>query len=430
MDCVLILADFRKLLAKVFLVAGLLWAGFGPLCAQEGSLPGDLLLPNQIVPDLPKPIGELPAPKMDGGLLQVGCPGCGTGSLGGGLGGMSGGGSGSGRYDPVGCCPGGECGQGRSTCYGCEHDGVVARILCGIYECLACPDPCYEPGWTPIMDIGFFTECARPVSQQRIRMTSYQHMTNYTRNSYKIAPPGLGPIPKRTGYFVNPSVNINEASLYTEIAAGNVGVIFDVPFLLTDFEHGLINGGGGSGFGNMTVGTKSTIFDCELLQIGWVLKTNLPVGLPLVGLGNGLVSMEVGALLGLKISETTFLEANLTEWIPFGGLQPFYPGAMFISRLSLNQKIWQANPKIPVYMNVEYAGYFFQAGGYSPYVYAGSTTPMPVNSPGYSYHQMGPGIRVFMTEKLDMGFAAQFALNPEQGSWGDQQYRIDFRFRY
>ncbi len=35
------------------------------------------------------------------------------------------------------------------------------------------------------MDVGFFTECVRPVSQQRIQFTSYRHMTNYDRNSYK-----------------------------------------------------------------------------------------------------------------------------------------------------------------------------------------------------------------------------------------------------
>ena len=96
-------------------------------------------------------------------------------------------------------------------------------------------------------------------------------------------------------------------------------------------------------------------------QLGWTVKTNLPVGLTTVGLGNGLVSMEIGGLVGLKISEDCYLQGNFTEWIPFGGLAPFYPGAMVITRLSLNQKIWQANPKVPVFLNLEYSGYFFQA---------------------------------------------------------------------
>lgn len=405
-------------------------------CQEGGSPPAYLPLPNQIIPDLPTGNSHPLAEMIDGHVTPVsGCASCGSAPLGGGLGGMPRGASGASLYDPVGCCPGSECGQGRNTCYGCEHDGFLARMLCGVYECLACPDPCYEPGWRPIMDIGFFTECARPVSQQRIRLTSYQHMTNYTRNSYKIAPPGLGPpmtAARAPYYLVDPSVNINEASLYTEIAAGNVGIILDVPFLMTDFEHGLLTGGGGSGFGNMTTGIKSTIFDSELLQVGWKTVTNLPVGLTTVGLGNGLVSMEIGGLVGLKISEDCFFQANFTEWIPFGGLMPFYPGAMFITRMSLNQKVWQANPKVPVFLNLEYSGYFFQAGGYAAYenIQTNPWASTPVTSPGYSYHQLGPGIRVFMTEKLDAGFAAQFSLNPEQGSWGDQQYRVDFRFRY
>ena len=429
----------RALLLTLLAYSGLVV----PASAQEpDTAPAELPLPNQIIPDLPNsnthPLSQI----IDGNITPTsGCASCGSAPLGGGLGGMPRGAGGASLYDPVGCCPGSECGQGRNTCYGCEHDGFFARMLCGVYECLACPDPCYEPGWRPIMDVGFFTECARPVSQQRIRMTAYNHMTNYTRNSYKMSstpPPssnGIGPLPAVTmsgsTTSVAPSVNIYEASLYTEIAAGNVGIILDVPFLLTDFEGGLVNGSGGSGFGNMTTGIKSTIFDSELLQVGWKTVTNLPVGLTLVGLGNGLTSMEIGGLIGLKVSEDTYLQANLTEWIPFGGIMPF-PGAMFITRLSLNHKVWQANPKIPVFMNLEYAGYFFQSGSYLPYVDFPSAPyyVLPVNSSGYSYHQLGPGIRMYMTEKLDAGFAAQFSLNPEQGSWGDQQYRIDFRFRY
>jgi len=414
-------------------------------CQEGGSPPADLPLPNQIIPDLPTGNSHPLAEMIDGHVTPVsGCASCGSTPLGGGLGGMPRGASGASLYDPVGCCPGSECGQGRNTCYGCDHDGFLARMLCGVYECLACPDPCYEPGWRPIMDIGFFTECARPISQQRIRMTAFQNMTNYTRNSYKMAPPPLGPAVFNQStniYGVAPSVNIYEASLYTEIAAGNVGVILDVPFLMTDFSGGIgVTGNsnpsenyqtyGGSGFGNMTTGIKSTIFDSELLQVGWKTVTNLPVGIPLKGLGNGLTSMEIGCLLGLKISEDSFLQANLTEWIPFGGLWP-YPGAMFITRLSLNHKVWQANPKVPVFVNLEYAGYFFQAGSYLPYGGGGSATSyLPLYSAGGSYQQLGPGIRMFMTEKMDAGFAAQFSLNPESGSWGDQQYRVDFRFRY
>jgi len=414
----------------------LLLGGSYPCLAQdEPAGLGDFLLPNQIVQDLPRIGSVAPSSPLDGNILQTsGCASCGTSPMGSGLGRMTGGGIAPNMYDPVGCCAGSECGQGRSTCYGCEHDGVLARMLCGIYECLACPDPCYEPGWRPIMDVGFFTECARPVSQQRIRMTSSQHMTNYTRNSYKIAGYPLGPIvpTNRQGYYlVDPSVSINEASIYTEAAAGNIGVLFDIPIALTNFEHGLANGGGGSGIGNMMVGLKSTIFDSELLQVGWMTKTFLPTGNMTMGLGNGLTSMEIGALVGLKIAESTYLQANFTEWLPFGGV-PGYAGAMFINRLSLNHKIWQANPKVPVFLNVEYSGYFFQAGGYAPYenIIDNPSAALPTTSPGYSYHQLGPGARIYMTEKIDTGFAAQFSLNPSQGSWGDQQYRLDFRFRY
>ena len=358
----------------------------------------------------------------DGILPVSGCASCGSGTLGGGLGRMNRGGGAS-RYDPVGC-GGPDCSPGRTNCYACEHDGVVARLLCGVYEAIACPDPCYEPGWAPLMDVGFFTECVRPVSQQRLQFTSYRHMTNYDRNSYKIAAFPLGPI-SQLNYTISPYVDINEVSLYTEIAAGNVGVTFEVPYVGTTVDQGY----GGSGFGNMTVGTKTTMFDTELFQLGSAIKTNLPVGLPIKGLGNGLVSMEMMGLFGLKISETCYLQGNLSGWIPFGGVVPF-PGTMFITRLSLNKQVWEANPVIPLFLNLEYSGYFFTSGNYTPYQLG---TPGPQNaiaSNGQSYQQLGPGIRLFMTDKLDVGFGTQFSLNPSMGSWGDQQYRVDFRFRY
>jgi hypothetical protein len=366
-------------------------------------------------------------PEFDGGLLQVGsCASCGSSPLGSGLGRSTGGGmAAASMYDPV-ACGGSGCVPGSRNSYCSEHNSFASRMLTGIYECLAVPDPCYEPGWRPIMDVGMFTECARPVSQQRIRLGTQQHMTNITRNSYRIAPPPIGPTPIPTStpaYFTFPSMNIYEASIYTEIAAGNVAVTFDMPFCLTAIDQG----GGGSGFGNMVVGTKSTVFDCELLQIGMSFKSSLPVGVTISGLGNGLTSIEPGVLVGLKINEDTFLQMNFSEWVPFGGVPP-YPGAMLIVAASLNRKIWQANPAVPLFAALEYSGYFFQSGGYIPYQTVESI-PFATSS-GSSYQQLGPSLRLFMTEKLDVGCGAQFALNPDQGSWGDQQYRFEFRYRY
>ncbi|MFM7112190.1 MAG: hypothetical protein ACKO26_13705 [Planctomycetota bacterium] len=411
-------------------------AGFCLLTALAWAVPASHRAAAQDV--APRPLagtiiedpGPLPAPlaSFEGGLIQAGhCASCGTGVLGGGLGRLGGGGlPAADPLDPVGC-PGPHCVPGRLNSHCPEHEGFMSRLLTGLYECLMVPDPCYEPGWRPIMDVGLFTECARPVSQQRIRMGSQQHMTNYTRNSFRMAPFPIGPIPGNPLYYVNSYANTYEASLYTEISAGNVAATFDVPFVLTTFSD---NGSGGSGFGNMVVGTKSTIFDSEFLQVGMSFKSSLAVGLPISGLGNGLTSIEPGVLVGMKISEDMFLQLNFNEWIPFGGVPP-YPGAMLIVSGSLNRKLWQANPAVPLFGAIEYAGYYFQSGGYMPYQTIASTTNIPfVSSSGNAYQQMGPSLRLFMTEKLDMACGAMFALNPGQGSWGDQQYRLEFRFRY
>ncbi len=407
-------------------------------CQETGKEPALFPLPGESGGEIDSPLKLSPLPVSasetfppltgsfysgsDDILPVSGCASCGSGTIGGGFGRLSRG-AGASRYDSVGC-GGPDCSVGRTTCYACEHDGFFARLLCGVYEAVACPDPCYEPGWAPLMDVGFFTECVRPVSQQRIQFTSYRHMTNYDRNSYKIAAFPLGPI-SQINYTISPYLTMNEASLYTEIAAGNVGLTFEVPYVGTTVDQGY----GGAGFGNMTVGTKTTMVDTELLQLGSAIKTNLPVGLSLKGLGNGLVSMEMMGLFGLKISETCYLQGNLSGWVPFGGVVPF-PGTMFITRFSLNKQVWEANPVIPLFLNLEYSAYYFTSGNYTPYQLG---TPGPQNamaSSGQSYQQLGPGIRLFMTDKLDVGFGTQFSLNPSMGSWGDQQYRVDFRFRY
>jgi len=406
--------------AGICLLTALAWAF--PAFAQDAA-------PRPLAGTIIEDPGPLPAPLagFEGGLIQAGhCASCGTGVLGGGLGRLGGGLPAADPLDPVGC-PGPHCVPGKLNSHCPEHEGFMSRLLTGLYECLMVPDPCYEPGWRPIMDVGLFTECARPVSQQRIRIGSQQHMTNYTRNSFRMAPFPIGPIPGNPLYYVNSYANTYEASLYTEISAGNVAATFDVPFVLTTFSD---NGSGGSGFGNMVVGTKSTIFDSEFLQVGMSFKSSLAVGLPISGLGNGLTSIEPGVLVGMKISEDMFLQLNFNEWIPFGGVPP-YPGAMLIVSGSLNRKLWQANPAVPLFGAIEYAGYYFQSGGYMPYQTIASTTNIPfVSSSGNSYQQMGPSLRLFMTEKLDMACGAMFALNPGQGSWGDQQYRLEFRFRY
>jgi hypothetical protein len=122
--------------------------------------------------DDPAPAAWQPVPVRDPQVVQAGCSVCGSGLIGAlappatdgpAPGGCStcGGGCGSGCY------------PGRKGCY-CECcqdcDTCVGRLLCGIYNCICCPDPCYEPRWIAVQDSAFFVESARPVTQLRLRI--------------------------------------------------------------------------------------------------------------------------------------------------------------------------------------------------------------------------------------------------------------------
>ena len=53
----------------------------------------------------------------------------------------------------------------------------MGRLLNGLYHCICCPDPCYEPKWNALADSAFFQDGARPVTQMRLR---YESVADYT----------------------------------------------------------------------------------------------------------------------------------------------------------------------------------------------------------------------------------------------------------
>src|SRR6202044_3955508 len=104
--------------------------------------------------------------------------------------------------------------------------------LCGLYECICCPDPCYEGRWTPIADSAFFVEGARPVTQTRLRWDDGVGMILPDRSEYfwaRADGSGKGPAPAGPN-FITPSLSYNQLYLYTEAAIKSVSVIFEMPY--------------------------------------------------------------------------------------------------------------------------------------------------------------------------------------------------------
>jgi hypothetical protein len=386
----------------------------------------------------------------DGEIILVqGCSSCGKGTIGSG-GGLGAGGShlsgGSATCGPEGCTP------GRHNCYPWEHNKTFAGRMAGaMYEALCCPDPCYEGKWIPLADSAFYSDSIRPISQQKLRWDIGRNLVNPTRNAYMFAPNPIFPYPVK-------SLNYNDVYISTEIATGGFSILSDISYRTLSIDPSE----GGGAFGDMMIGTKSLLFDTELIQIAMEFKTFLPTGNFTAGFGTGHVSLEPSLLVCLKLKEKTYLQGQVSEWIPLGSTTPPVgtAGSLLHAHLSLNHVLHEVNPDIPIIGTLEYSGYYFQAGGNqdvstiptgsistsssstnsstndfygsssSSSSSSGTTSSIPVtNSSGISYQYIGPGLRMFMGSHYDMGVGAQFALSGNN-RFAEQLYRVEFRLRY
>ena len=386
-----------------------------PLTAPPTVQPPTALVPEQA-----------PVTPFDSVLEQVGCTSCGTG---GGVLGFHAPVSGvpvTDLNDPnTGGCGCANCIPGRlnpgSTC---EADTVLGRFLCELYQCICCPDPCYDPKWIPLADAAFFVESARPQTQQSIGWDAGRNLTAPDIAEYfwaRADGKGSGPNPANhanpNGVLGETLVNYNTLWLYTEAALGNIGVFAYVPYLSEDGELT----GHAAGFSDMQFGTKTLLFDCELLQIAFEFRIFAPVGDAPHALGTGHVSLEPGLIVGLKVAQDTYFQGEIQEWIPLGG-DPDYEGALLEYHLSLNHVLYRILPDVPLVGTAELNGWSFQTGQF--------TNPQtgPQSAAGITYISVGPGLRLFVCDKIDFGVGTAFAVTGEH--FADQLFRTEFRWRF
>jgi hypothetical protein len=350
----------------------------------------------------------------DPAVIQAGCSACGDG------GGVLGPHGGHGQIFPRCNCGSGPCIPGREACSPCCHDGVLGRLLCGLYECICCPDPCYEARWIPLADSALFCDSVRPITQMRFRWDSGVDLVLPDRAEYFWArADGMGKGPKPVAPFLAETrLKYNDFNMYTEAAAGKIGVFVEMPYRSVDPD----NEPHAAGFGDMNLGTKTLVFDCELLQIAFQFRTYLPVGNFTKGIGNGHVSLEPSLIMGLRIAHDTYLQTQIAEWIPVGG-DPTYAGAILHYHASLNHVLARILPDVPLIGTLEMSGYSFQDGAYTdpylgPFQKAGDDT----------YVYLGSGIRLFVCDRIDFGFGMNFALTDRH--FAGELYRTEFRMRF
>lgn len=319
------------------------------------------------------------------------------------------------------CSGGWSCSPGRTPCQPCEaHDGPLGRLFCNFYECLCCPDPCYEGRWQQVANASLFVDGARPMTQTEVRWNASRGGIFPDRSEYIWARAdgrGKGPRPP-AGRIGEGQFDFDDLVLITETAKDKLSAIIELPYRSVSpdtYAHG-------SGFGDMAIGTKTLLFDCELLQVSMQMKTYLPVGNFLKGVGNGHVSLEPSLLFALKLNCDTYLQGQISEWIPIGG-DPIYSGSVLHSHFSLNHVVHRFGPDIPVVGTFETNTFSFQDGAYTD-----NTNGAFQKSSGTTYVSVGPGIRLFFCDKLDIGFGSAIAVTGDHFS--REYYRTSIRMRF
>ena len=339
-------------------------------------------------------------------------------------------------------CPDGQCIPGRQACdalvYPC--DTVLGGFFSNLYQSLCCPDPCYQPRWEPAANASLFADYARPRTITRFRYDNLENMIWPDRNQYFLKQTPLAW--KKNPYLrSSPAARLQDFYYYQEIAGPKGSFFFEMPYRQVNPLYGTTQ----AGFGDIRFGTKSLIYDVEMFQVSFQFKTYTPSGNAMNGLGTGHVSLEPSLLASLKLTPSTFFQAQLGEWIPLGATNAFnnpsvngkavpssnVAGGLFFAYMSLNQVLCHLTPSSPLIGTFEMDCWSFQDGGYTnPYLLPKHSTKV-ANIPsggGVSYFNAGPGLRLSICNKVDLGSAITWSTT--SAHWAQPWFRFEVRFLF
>jgi hypothetical protein len=476
----------RSGLAGVLFLTAAWTAGTALAQSPPSVIDPAAVLPNGVPPSkaAPPPLANT---FVDTGIIQTSCPNCDGGAS------LPPPAAPAPAYycgEPGGCgcgqCKGCGCIPGQPKCYCeccCDPETYWGRLFSGWYNCLCCPDPCWLPHWDALRDVAFFQDAARPVTQTKLIYDNGWDFKDPDRAEFMFARsrtnpnqigPGNGPnsIGKGLQGIIR-RLDYHEVSLYTEAAAGAAGIYFSIPYLHISPEAGaanaalsppfansnqalaavpvpgagaLSNTGSGafpeSGFGDITIGIKSLIVDCDCVQFGFEFKTYLPSGDFTKWLGTGHVSLEPSFLIGIKLNEDWFSQMQIAYWIPVGGDQ-LYDSGVFHYHVSLNRYLWVPCPGLKLVGTIEANEWTVCDGNYtepdaligdpsmnrngmmnpnfgrlSPFAHSATSTICSV----------GPGFRFVVCDKIDAGVGTAFAVTGVH--WAAETVRFEFRWRF
>jgi hypothetical protein len=230
---------------------------------------------------------------------------------------------------------------------------------------------------------------------------------------------GKGKGPGPVGSIANNRLDYQQGALYTEAAIERFGMFVEVPYLHVSPDA--FNTA--SGLGDLNLGTKTLLLDCDLIQFSFQFRVFVPTGNFGRGLGTGHTSLEPSFLMALKLSPRTYLQAQTSYWFPIGGDQA-YEGNVFHYHFSINHLLWNCGHDIQLIGTLEAGGYEFASGEFTDPV-----TLLPVHARGVgSIFNVGPGLRLHLCDKIDFGAGTAFAITDNH--LAEELVRAEFRIRF
>ena len=325
-------------------------------------------------------------------------------------------------------CASGNCIPGRQPCNPPlnECDTVVGSFMTNLYQCICCPDPCYEPKWEPAAYASLFADYARPRTVTRLRYDNLEDMTQPNRNQFWINNVTPSRLPRKP--ISNLFARLQQVYLYQEAAGPHGSLFVEVPYRQINQSWAPTQ----AGFGDINFGIKSLLFDCEMLQIAFQLRTFMPSGNFKDNLGNGQFALDPSILTSLKLGPTTYFQGQFGNWVPLGGpgVQRGIAGGVFYWFMSLNQVLCYTTPDSPLIATLEMDGWSFQDGGFIPTISPSGKIQHPIpHDSGISFFNIGPGLRQSICNRVDFGGAITWATNSAD-HWAQPWFRFEVRFLF
>jgi hypothetical protein len=232
--------------------------------------------------------------------------------------------------------------------------------------------------------------------------------------------------------FIPGHADLTQLSLYTEAGIAKFSAFVSMPYEHFEPSQSIAGAALGnnvcssSAFGDLTIGTKSLLLDCDLLQFAFQFSTFLPTGNFTKGIGTAHVSLEPAFLFTLKLTPDCYFQGELAYWIPIAGDATFQ-GNVNHNHLSFNQVLCRILPDVQLIGTLECINYNIIGGNFTSADLVSGGKAVFVSGTA-SMFSAGPGIRVDVCKRLDFGAGVLF--NTTGARFANEDVRAEIRLRF